>query len=344
LGNLIGYGLALALSLLSNLTAVFVAFGSQAISLFAGKSRRRFWKVAAVHLLVAVVFIPWIVHAWGEWIAPRLDMPESAAPLRGETTFTPMALPFAFYTLSVGFTLGPSLAELHVDRSREFLTGYWREIAASMAVFGFVFLSGVFHLYSKKREQFPILATWFLTPILLVSLLGVLNIKPFNTRYILVAWPVYLIVLAAGVAGLRRNLFVFAIGAITALSFASLANHYFSEKYWKEDSRGAAEFIHQQTGPDSKIMAYSIVGPLRWYLPDREVTQIHPAQTTKDEIAREVLVRHTEGVSEFWLVTGRDWAADPNRRVRKLVDEMFAEDMSIAFNGVEVSKHSKRED
>ena len=37
--------------------------------------------------------------------------------LRGETTVSAAAVPYAFYTFSAGFTLGPSLRELHEDAS-----------------------------------------------------------------------------------------------------------------------------------------------------------------------------------------------------------------------------------
>jgi hypothetical protein len=39
-----------------------------------------------------------------------LDMPKwDEAPLRGETTFTPLALPYTFFALLGGFSLGPLL-------------------------------------------------------------------------------------------------------------------------------------------------------------------------------------------------------------------------------------------
>jgi 4-amino-4-deoxy-L-arabinose transferase-like glycosyltransferase len=334
------YGVSIALALLSNLSAAFVALGAQMISLFGGSGKRVFWKVAVIHVIVAVLFTPWIIQAWSEWIEPRFETVAGAIPLRGETTFTPMAVPFALYTFSVGFTLGPSLSELHVERSLRSLAEYWHEIVLTVIAFGLLSLRGVAYLFSQKRRDFWMLAVWFATPIVLVSLLGILNIKPFNPRYALVAWPAYLLFLSAGVLGLRRNLMVFAVGAVTALSFASLANHYFSEKYWKEDTRSAAEYLRERTDPDSKILSYSIITPLRWYLPEREIAQIHPVETTSDERVIRMLSEETKGVSEFWLVTGRDWASDPSRRVRRLVEDRFVQDELRMFSGVEVSKHS----
>ena len=340
--HLLGYAVTLALSLLSNLTAVFVAVATQTLSIFTGASKWRFWKVAAVHVAVALLFIPWILQAWGEWIEPRLETADAAVPLRGETTFTAMAVPFAIYTFSAGFTLGPSLSELHVDRSSSLLGSYWMEIAASVIVFGFLFIRGAMSLFSRSRQHFWVLAVWFAMPILLVSVLGVLNIKPFNVRYILVGLPVYLILLACGAAGLRRSIMAVSVIAVTLLSVLSLSNLYFCEKYWKEDTRGAARYISERTSPDSRIMAYSIVALLRWYLPDRTIVQIHQAKTGTDEEVIETLRRETADVSEFWLVTSRDWAADPSRRVRRLVGEMFSEEEARDFVGVEVSKHSTR--
>ena len=53
------------------------------------------------------------------------------------------ALPYTFFTYGAGFSLGPSIRELHEDRSVQFIVQFLPSILAVGTVFGTLFISGI---------------------------------------------------------------------------------------------------------------------------------------------------------------------------------------------------------
>ena len=110
------YALLAALGVWSNMSMCFLcaAHALTMLGLRPPRSTREtgLWALTFGGTLVAI--LPWILQATNYWALDRMvPGAETGHALRGDTTFSPWALPFAGFALFFGYSLGPSLRELH---------------------------------------------------------------------------------------------------------------------------------------------------------------------------------------------------------------------------------------
>jgi uncharacterized membrane protein len=89
---------------LSNLSMAFVVIVQDVFFLISPR-RLSFRNLALAHVFLALLLVPWIVGVFQKVEFHRLvrTAPYAEAEfLRGETTFTPLAIPYSFFVLSVG--------------------------------------------------------------------------------------------------------------------------------------------------------------------------------------------------------------------------------------------------
>ena len=270
--SLAGFGrvlAALALGILTNFA--FALLGPLYLRLWLGgepaSRRRRLVGLGVIVLLLTLLALPWLPRIVSTWDWSRLAPHHSAAAgevaLRGATTSSWAAVPFALHAFTVGYTLGPSLRELKLHSNVAMMMRHGGELAATAIVFGILGILGLAALARRRRLADAFL--WFVAPTLLVSYFASHNFKVFNPRYIAVAMPCVLLAFAAAFADMRplhRRLF----GAgVAALWCVSLYHHYFVPEYAREDYRGAVTAIRAAVAPGEQLLGVGSPGPVEFY-------------------------------------------------------------------------------
>ncbi len=295
------------LGLLSNLTFLLFVIASGVAILFAAKGGRvralGLLSLAAVGLFVLT--LPWVISFVTQMEPQRLftDAPAwDDAPLRGETNFAPLALPYTFYALLAGFSLGPSLAELH-----------WGPAAAIRSHLPVLALAGLFligalgsgFVVSGKRRG----VEWLLILVVvlgLASFLAIRNFKVYNVRYVSMVWPLLMLLVAWGavkfpLAPLRRTLVL----AIPIIFASSLAQHYWNEEYSKEDCRAAATRIESLAGADDLVLIAVLSEPFHhYYAGSSRTASLWPGESSAQISGK---LRELGDPGAIWLVSGREW-------------------------------------
>jgi len=131
-----------------------------------------------------------------------------------------------------------------------------RLAAAAVAVlsFGAAFLAGVVALRNNRRVLL-LLGTWLLSTILIPFGISLLLSPLYNSRYVMIASPAFVILVAAGLVHLSRIPRAAAIASVVATSVASLVLYFTSTV--KHDWRSAAAWLDQQTRPDD-LLAFDV--------------------------------------------------------------------------------------
>jgi uncharacterized membrane protein len=316
---------------------------AQGVYLMSSPARRavlRPWLVC--QLLVFALFIWWandghfrqVGGYWQRLIAQVTASGEiqassgSAQPIfaGGSREFTVMALPYTFFAFSAGFSLGPSLEELHVSRSLATLVPHAFILAISALLFGGLFVVGVAALWRQPGIG-RFLISWLTVPI--VGALGVSALIPdvaYNVRYVTMALPAYVFILSAGIAGLRGPMLQMTLlAAVLLINGLSLANYYHNPRYSREDAQRAARYLEVAAHSRDIIVVVGNPTGLQYYyrgslpLMSWGETELgnRPAFTLR-------LQQLNEDYERLWLVEIRPWEADPNGTVRAALEERYS--------------------
>jgi 4-amino-4-deoxy-L-arabinose transferase-like glycosyltransferase len=173
-------------------------------------------------------------------------------------------------------------------------------VSLSLLLFAFALLHGLWDQRSRSEgdpSQIPLfpharlfLALWLILPIAFVFLTSHILVPIYIDRFLFVALPPYLILVAYGLLCIRHV--IAQRGAILALTLAislSLSRIYFDAEYYtKEDWRGAAQYIAQHEQPGDVIALrlaaselpfnYYYQGQLEWV----PITQLGITQPVED--------------------------------------------------------------
>jgi mannosyltransferase len=319
----LGYVVSTVLALYCNLAAAFLAVAHGIYLAARARGDRVFtrrWLAAS--LVIALFFVPvaWGLVRWVETdeVGARVVVAPAAGEdelLRGETTFTPLALPYAFYALSYGYSLGPSTAELHTrPPAKAFLEDAWLVVPAGLAA-ALAALLGLRAL-AGDRSALRLVIAVVLVPCAGAAALALLNVKPFNARYISVALPMITVLCGSGIALLRRTPAVLLGGLMITFSVVALANYYSRPEYWREDVRGAARYVEANERPGDVVLVPVIKDVFEFYYGGAaERFVLYPGQAGSDG---EVAARIEDGVrghARLWYVEARLWRTDPESRI-----------------------------
>lgn len=254
---------------------------------------------------------PWLLQASGILAVGRLVPGAEVGPaLRGATTFSPFAYPFTIYSFFFGFSLGPSLAELHAVDRLAVLRPHWPLLAAAGLVTATVLVAGAARLGRRSAVR---LGLWIGVPLLLTGLMAWRNFKPFNPRYLAAVAPLVLLVAAHGLASLPRRLGRLAGVALLALSLWSLYNYHADPRYAKEDLRDAGSWLSGRSDPGDPVLVPVVTNVFSLYYPGPgQVVPFweQPPVATLGE-ARALLRAKMGGAARGFLVLSRAWEIDP---------------------------------
>ena len=195
----------------------------------------------------------------------------------GRAGFTWAAVPYTFFVYSAGFSLGPSVAELHADKSLPFILTFLPSITVVMSVSVVLLGIGI----SAINKCFGARAAMFCLLGLFVPLVGtaVYSLTPnatFNVRYAITAFPYFCLFVGTALAYVVRANKVLGAAAVLAaigISSASIFNHFTNPRYAKEDIRSAVAFWRQK-GDDEPLIAFGSTYPAHRYVGTSEAKRL----------------------------------------------------------------------
>ncbi len=304
-----------------------------------GGAARRLARAAAVAAALALLVSPWVPQVRAIWAWERLHPSREAAPaetpLRGATTFHAGALPFAAAAFATGYTLGPPVRELRAAPGLGTLRPHLVPLAAAGLVFGALTVLGARALHRRGRLGEALL--WVLVPALVVSYFALQNFKVFHPRYLSVALPGYLALLAAAFADLRpraRAGFAVAVAALWALA---LQHQYFDPRYGREDLRSVGALLTARAVPGERIVAANTEDLLFYYYRGPVPVFRYWLGWAADPVARgERLERLVADAAGAWVVLSRGEDLDPAGAFARHLDERHPDAERFQYEGVRV--------
>jgi uncharacterized membrane protein len=288
----------------------------------------------------------------------------TANPLRSTSL---LAIPYAMWVFSTGYSLGPSLSELHTSGPLNTLFPYIPIIFPLMVFFSGLSLFGALRLLRHNRSLFWTILLWFLFPCAFGILGSVFTRHPFNVRYIILSFPAFVIFLAVGVFYIKSSYIrIMSFSIIIVVSTFSLMNYYFDERYHRDNNRAAGQYLTTHALPDDLVLvsaAYTAPN-LRYYyrgtseihirgyprgrdfaeIPSNrrangELTSTFPAKATKIDSDLEAIIGDRE---RFWLFLSRTFHSDPKGRIRTFLDERYCRVLQAAWVGTELILYRAR--
>jgi hypothetical protein len=300
---------------------------------------RRLGATAAMALALLALLSPWAGRVRSTWdwqrLRPSHQAPAEEAPLRTSNTFHAAAIPFALHAQAVGYTLGPSLRELRAGPVAGALARHVPELAAVALVFGVLGVAGLLGIGRRRRLLDLLLAV--AVPMLIVSLFALRNFKVFHPRYVAVAAPFLLLVVAQGLVTLRRPARIAAALGVAGLWAVSLGQHYFDPRYAKEDYRGALGLVSARSQPGEKLLAVGADEPIYYYyrgsLP---VDRLWPGYSARSGRLQEELEGRLAGARGTWVVLSRPEELDPEGTFVRTLETRRPGVEQFRFAGVRV--------
>lgn len=339
-----GWWLALVLAALAALyTHYFAAFLLVALALFflASVVRRRAWLLVegiGATVLVTLGYLPWLPN-----LLRRFG--EDASYWRGA-----LKLDEALRHTAISFAVGETMLEQPAT--------LWAGVNLALVVLAVALL--VWATYRRPQCSRPrglwFSLTYLLLPVVAILLLAAANPK-FNPRYLMLASPGLLLLLAGGMAVAGR-LPAFRKPAryrlLLALFLPLLAGYIQADRNWfvdpaftKDDWRAAVQFIAAQQAVDEAVVLVSghAYPAWRYYAPDRTVIRL-PASETLDVNAvldlrvADELNAALAGKQGAWLVQWQDEVVDPGGVVPFLLEQISQElPVDATFWGLARPRH-----
>jgi len=337
----VGYGLATLANFYTFIYTPFV-IATQGLSLWwlqrldrQGYRKIRTFLLVVVTVLVAAGPVIWVVVS---------HMGTAYSGTARESSM--LELLYSFMVYSVGFTVGPSLAQLHHTRNPLLLLRDHPEVVSLVFVFLAISLRGLKGLIRNPRIACWVVP-WMVLPPIVVSLISWLMADmTYQVRYTLASLPAFITVLAIGVWSLKGAVRWLAGSAVLAASLLSLSNLYWAEKYNRADVRGALEYIRLVDSEETQILVVGQVEiAMPFYADDpgtrivtcgakryTEYPHIDPRNT---DDAQSGLLNKMDPFRRVWALSGRDWENDAPRCLQ-LLSLSYSTAEQAAFSGVDL--------
>jgi len=342
------YAATSLLGLFSLVTVIFLIGVHGLYVLCCAHHRPLLRKFLAYQIPVLLVFTAFVI-----WSSERSELPLTALLTKRPTVtwhestrsreILPISdlagiIPYTFYAFTVGFSLGPSVRELQLSRSiRSLATHTWTLLPVGL-LFATLFASGVKKLWHNRNAGMFVLL-WLSVPILGTYLLATLTtFHEYNTRYVMMSLPAYMLILAAGIAGLPRTRIRLALlASVLIVNGLSLANYYFDPHYAREDARSTAEYLKSETSARDVILINGSPTALKYYFNTGLALIPIDSQTTENELFVTAKLREVnKNSNRIWLVEMRSWETDPKRNVKATLEKLARLEKHKSFPGVEV--------
>ncbi|MFH1219807.1 MAG: glycosyltransferase family 39 protein [Candidatus Eisenbacteria bacterium] len=339
--NAFFYGLVMFAGLVSNLSVGFVAVAHFVYLIWTSSKRKLLGRWIVTVFAVLLVFSPWVREVIVR-IGSEHAVGPSGKPLIGGGGHSALAVPYSFFTYSVGYTFGPSARELQTDRAQALAQNIaWIGLVA--VTFGVPLVVGILRLARTNSNSLVLLLAWLLVPVIAVWMLAASEIKAFSARYALVSVPAYAMLLGQGLAAILKSRFWPYLGLVTAVMGLAIYNYFAVPAYGKEDMRSAAQVIEADFREGDVVVAVYTGEALEHYLKGIAIVSFFEAGDLASEEAITARCRVLAGVGDrVWLVLCREWMVDPGGVIKAWFDRNLENAGSEAVPGVRLYLYQKR--
>jgi mannosyltransferase len=336
------YGLCLFAGLLSNLSTAFVAF-AHFVYLVSVPAKRRVvgrWLVSVS--VVLLFFSPWVRSILLRTNVDRIVGSDTGDPLSGGGGFSALALPYTFFTYSVGYSLGPPLRILQT-RGLEAVIENLHWVISALVVFAGPLVVGLSKLKRENSDVLLLLLTWLIVPLVAVSILSLRNIKVFTPRYALVALPAYALIIGRGLAAITKSRWWPVTVLFAGLLGVSLFNYFVRPLYGKDDARTVARTIKEHFESGDGVVAVYAARPLTHYL--KGFTQVDVFEAGDMESGQTIEARCAEiadASERVWLSLCKEWMVDPQGLIHSWFDRNMLLVRSFEVPGIRLYLYARR--
>ncbi|MFN2241124.1 MAG: glycosyltransferase family 39 protein [Anaerolineae bacterium] len=211
-----------------------IVYGVCRLRLRARRLWRRPWIILIVLGVLAVALVPLAPYAW------------RTLQMRGI---------FALEYRPLHLILAEAWSSFSLGLRNPVIQPLWQT-----APFLIVFAVGTVALFlSRRREAWMVCLGYLLLPILLLYALSLVSPNYMNPRHLMVVSPAWELVMAYGLATLRRRLWpglVVALVCVFALRGWAGYEIFTSHDMWKDDIRGAVQYIEERARPGDAIVLH----------------------------------------------------------------------------------------
>jgi hypothetical protein len=208
------------------------------------------------------------------------------------------------------------------------------------ALFGSLFVLGLTQLRQERRTGLFLLL-WLGVPIVGVFMAATMTTyHPYNARYVAMVLPVYLLIVALGIAAIRNSRARFGfVAAVLLVHGLSLYNYYFDSRYGREDARAAARYLEAEAR-EGIILVVGHPRPLRYYYKGGLPVQTIGARGRNDDLVAGKLRELVGRFNRLWLVEIRPWQRDSKGIVKGTLDKLAGHPEHTRFPGVDVYSYN----
>lgn len=224
---------------------VVMAFGVLAHALWMLMYHRRRLRSYSVSLALAVcLFFPW-------WLFHALASPARMQRPDAMTGASWGALPYTVFSYAVGFSLGPSVRELHEEHSLQFVLQFLPVIGGVGLLYALLLATGLWEAWkSWGRPALMLCLLGLCMPLFGALVPSLISWPLFTVRYTISASPYFCLFIGTGLAcGYRKNALIGMVGGLAVLGVSawSLHNYFTNPRYAREDIRAAVSVWQRST-------------------------------------------------------------------------------------------------
>lgn len=286
--------------------------------------------------VIFVLYIPWI---------SVLMRQTGTAPSFGPAFGPPIILDAVFLLISFNAWISPDFQTRIALKNHDFgqITGAGMLMILSILLlallFALMFIVGI----AKKAKNYNIknicsprhvfLMLWFLLPVFVLFIVSYLSgyTSFFGpTRYLLFVTPAYYLIIADGIAKIKKRQALIVI-LIAMLSSVPLYNYY--NNYDKGQYRESAMHISSNMAYDEQVLVhkYNIVIPFGYYFKGGHSIPLRNIEDIKKPVKNR---------KSFWLVVSMEKFSGSYEQIKKYLDENYKIMSHKEFVDVDVYRYS----
>ncbi|KAA3616258.1 MAG: hypothetical protein DWQ05_10965 [Calditrichaeota bacterium] len=295
--------------------------------------RENLVKWIATFAFIGLLILPVILELY---LIPKL---RSADSFR---SFNVLSIPYTFWVFISGYSLGPSVAELHTQDSMKYLKNSLLFIVPTGSYFALLLFKGFFEL-KKNKSNFILIFLWISVPAVFALLGSFFSNQPFNARYVILVFPAIILLWAIAIASIgNKKIQLFSLGLYFLINIVSLSNLFFNPRYFKEDNRAASLFFKQHAAKADMVIcsAFYAKKGLQYYT-DHPESKLIGYRPNKMESRAGIITADLKEIigtqQSFWLFLSRNYNQKQVDIIRKYCDKFFVRAIDEKFTGVELT-------
>lgn len=235
------------------------------------------------------------------------------------SSFSLPALGYSFFSYFSGYSLGPSLRELHTIHTRTAILGLAPWLLALGVAVGFACYCGL-----RQSNQNAVVSTrtllmaYGILPVIIVGGMSMVSEFGFNVRHALWSFVPIVVVVAAGIAHGRPKWFLGVCTSILLMtSLLAVYNHHHLDRYRHEDIRAFRQWLDAESLPGLPVFVLSdyMTEVVDYYLaPNQKSIGIETGEAEGNPVdaAIERISTTPSEQGDFLLVYTREFHGDPD--------------------------------